>query len=146
MSGMSSRTAAEIQRFRAEESTDGIVDLSKMTLNQRAAWAEQIRAESAKGMERLRREGEEKRKREAAQAQQEPLQREAARKADQERARQQSQQVLMNGVRAELVSIFNSATAAEWDRATDAVKAQGLIGTLLAPDAYRLALQEIRRK
>jgi hypothetical protein len=143
-SGLSGRTAAALREFRAEESTDG-TDLSKMTPQQQRAWAEKIRIEAAERMERLAEEGRQQRQQQAEQARQRREQAEVARKADEERSRQQTQQVLMNAVREELKAIFDSATATEWDQATKSVARQGLIGTLLAPDAYRLALQEIRR-
>jgi predicted transcriptional regulator len=141
--GMSGRTAAEINKFRVEESPDGI-DLSKMTPQQHAAWAEKIRNEAAARMEQLRKEGEERRRQEAEEARQRREQAEAMRKASEERARQQTQALLMSGVRQELREIFEDATAAEWNRATEAVKAQGLIGTMMSPAAYRLAIAEIR--
>ena len=125
---LSARTAAEIKRFK-DENPEPIPSLRKE--DYATYWTpEKHVAAVARNQEAERQRRE---------------QREAARRAEEEQARQRTQAVLMDGVRQELLTIFNDATGDEWTRATEAVKAQGMIGTPLAPDAYRIALAEIRR-
>lgn len=69
-----------------------------------------------------------------------------AREAAAEQARQRTQAILMEGVREELISIFAECTADEWMAATQSVKADGLLGTAAAPEAYRIVLLKIREK
>jgi len=125
---LSARTAAEIKRFKDEnpEPTAPVAREDNPTF-----WTPQKHAAAvARNQEAERQRREQERQR---------------REQTEQQVRQRSQQVLMDGVRQELVSIFNSSTAAEWDQATQMVKIQGLIGTPLAPDAYRIAVAEIRR-
>jgi hypothetical protein len=125
---LSARTAAEIKRFK-DENPEPIPSLRKE--DYATYWTpEKHVAAVARNQEAERQRREQERQR---------------REQAEEQARQRTQVVLADAARQELLTIFVDATGDEWSRATEMVKAQGLIGTLLAPDAFRSAIAEIRR-